>query len=76
MEEYQKVIADPGDPMQCSVKASHMPEQKRAFAVLAALVKILHYGPGGDGDRNDSLVGPCVSLYQKEARLDPVFINK
>lgn len=81
MEEYRNVFPNnqqgaTTDPAECKVKVSHTPEQKRAFDVLAALVKILHYGPLSDDSRNDSLVAACVSLHRNDARLDPLFIHR
>ena len=62
----------------CSDKSEYQPAQKRAFEVLATLVKILHYGSSqlDDRDRAGSLVRACVSLHRRDVRLDPAFIRR
>lgn len=63
----------------CCVKSDYKPEQKRAFEVLATLVKILHYSSSGgedDHDRTGSLVRACLSLHRRNVRLDPAFIRR
>jgi ankyrin repeat protein len=45
--------------------------QKRAFDVMATLVKMLCYG-----NCHGSLVQACVSLHRRDVRLDPAFIQR
>jgi hypothetical protein len=76
MEEFRKVCRT------CCVQAGYDAAQQRAFDVLAALVKILYYGPCKNEvhqDENDvskqGLVLACVSLHRRGVRLDPLFIR-
>lgn len=75
MEEFQSVCR-PGGP--CCVKSDYRQEHKRAFEVLATLIRILHYGPShhDDRDRSGNLVRACVSLHRRDVRVDPAFIRR
>lgn len=75
MEEFEAVCKR---NCNCCIKSDYRPEQQRAFDVLAALVKILHYGssPSDDRDRTGSLLRACVSLHRRDVRLDPAFIRR
>ena len=72
MEEYQRCCQS----VTCCVQAELTFEQKRCFNTLAALTKMLHYGPTFDNNKGQSLVGACVALHRKGARIDPAFIHR
>ena len=75
MEEFEAVCRRTS--CCCSVKSEFHSGQKRAFDVLATLVRILHYGSSHDDrDRSGSLVRACVSLHRRDVRLDPAFIRR
>ena len=77
MEEFQAVCNRSSNA--CCVMSEYRPEQRRAFDVLATLVRILHYSPSGsedDCDRDGSLVRACISLHRRNVRLDPSFIRR
>ena len=78
MEEYMNAFRSlPQD--QCCVRAPMNTEQRRSFDVLAALVKILHYGPkngSSDGGNDESLFRACLLVHRKGARLAPAFIRR
>ncbi|CAB9497995.1 ankyrin 3, node of Ranvier (ankyrin G) [Seminavis robusta] len=75
MEEFQSVCRS---GCHCNSKTDYKPGQKKAFDVLATLVKILHYGSSqhDDRDRMGSLLMACVSLHRRDVRLDPAFIRR
>lgn len=74
MEHFQAACR--GSASTCCVTGGYDPAQNRAFDVLASLVKLLHYGPVEEEEKDQSLVGACVSLHRKDARLDPAFIRR
>jgi ankyrin repeat protein len=92
MQEFQKSIKSMESSMSRGNLQVHQEfdkEQQRSFDVLAALVKMLHYGPplaaaarhNNDSDNdynidNQSLVHACVALHRKSVRLHPVFIRR
>jgi len=78
MEEYTNAFRSL-PPDQCCVRAPMNTEQRRSFHALAALVKILHYGPKNDsngGGNDESLLRACLLLHRKGARLAPAFIRR
>lgn len=75
MDEFQAICCSRGAGGFCAcTRATHTAGQKRAFDVLATLVKILFYGAGHD--EGGSLVMACVSLHRRGVRLDPSFIRR
>lgn len=70
MEECQKSCK--GSP--CSMSTYWVYISKLSFQKFSILAKILHYGPSGNDIKGQSLVGACVALHRKGARIDPVFI--
>lgn len=74
MEEYQQLCCQGGS---CGMQTNHMSsDKKRSFDTVAALAKMLHYGPSEDNNKGQSLVGACVALHRKGARIDPAFIHR
>lgn len=73
MEEFESVCK--ANCASCA-KSELLPCHQRAFEVLAAMVKILHYGSSqlDDRDRTGSLVRACMSLHRRDVRLNPAFI--
>lgn len=72
MDEYQKVMKT----KHWCTTTIQTPEQAYSFEALAALVKMLHYGPGHGDERDESLVAACLSLHRNDVRLDPSFIRR
>mmetsp|Transcript_2427 Transcript_2427/g.5640 ORF Transcript_2427/g.5640 Transcript_2427/m.5640 type:complete len:983 (+) Transcript_2427:175-3123(+) len=75
MEEFRSLCRS-NNTSFCCVNAQYQPEQKRAFKVLEALVKIVYYGSGHSDYKSLSLLHACVALHRKNIRLDPTFIRR
>jgi hypothetical protein len=72
IEEYQRLCTG----STCCVQADLSLGQMRCFVTLSTLAKMLHYGPTDKDNRGQSLVGACVALHRKGARIDPAFIHR
>ena len=72
IEEYQKQCKG----SSCSLEHSLSYSQMRCFTTVSILAKILHYGPSENDDKGQSLVGACVGLHRKGARVDPAYIHR
>jgi hypothetical protein len=72
MEEYQRLCQGSA----CCTRSALTFGQMRCFSTLASLAKMLHYGPSRHDNRGQSLVGACVALHRKGARIDPAFIQR
>lgn len=72
MEEYQKQCKG----SYCSLQSNLYSTQIRSFTTVSILAKILHYGPSNNENKGQSLVGACVALHRKGARIDPAYIHR
>lgn len=72
MEEYQKQCRG----IFCSSQSNISCSQMRVFTTFSILAKILHYGPSGNENKGQSLVGACLALHRKGARVDPAYIHQ
>ncbi|GAX11302.1 hypothetical protein FisN_15Lh231 [Fistulifera solaris] len=72
MEEYQKLCKG----STCTLHNNVHVYQMRCFTTLSILAKILHYGPSGNENNGQSLVGACIALHRKGARIDPAYIHR
>lgn len=72
MEEYQRICQG----STCCIQLDLSFGQMRCFETLASLAKMLHYGPTSHDNRGQSLVGACVALHRRGARIDPAFIHR
>jgi hypothetical protein len=74
MEDFRTVVCRGG--RSCWVTSDYLPEQRRAFDILATLVKILYYGTSYEDHKHMSLVRASLALHRKDVQLDPVFIRR
>jgi hypothetical protein len=76
LEEYRKASAHVStECYRTGVTTTPGDNTLPAFDVLAALVKLLHYGPGPESDGSQSLLTAALSLHRYDVRVPPSFIR-